>query len=110
MAEQVKVPDLNSGVPATDPTNGIFYVAINGQDYPIEYESLFRYIYRANSNETCNGTSNQTITYSEPFLNVKPQIFDFMGLGIEIVSWSTAGFVINSYGTGEFGYLTIKER
>lgn len=110
MAEQVTVLDLNGGVPITDPTNGIFYVVIGGVDYPIEFESLFRYIYRANQNETCDGTLNQVITYSEPFLNVKPQIFDFMGIGIEIVSWDETGFVINSYGVGEFGYLTLKER
>lgn len=109
MAEQVKVPDLNGGVPINDPTNGTFYIIKDGLDYPIEFESLFRYIYRK-GNFVSTGLAGQVVTYSEPFLNVKPFIDDPAGVGYNLVSWNENGFVIDTYGIANFGYNTIKDR
>jgi hypothetical protein len=110
MAALVKVTELNGGIPLDDPTSGTLYIVKNGLDYPIEFDTLFKYIYRGNSAETCDGTNGQVITYGEPFLNEKPAIFDALQLGIELVSWDETGFVINSVDAGTFGYLTIKTR
>lgn len=109
MAEQVTVPDLNGGVPITDPTNGIFYVVKNGIDYPIEFESLFNYIYRKGS-FVSTGLPGQVVTYSTPFLNVKPVIDDPSGVGYDLVSWDENGFVINTYGIADFEYNTFKDK
>jgi hypothetical protein len=110
MAEQVTIPELNEGVPLSDATDSQFYVVKDGQDYPLNFDTIFAYIYRANPELTADGTEGQTITYSTPFLNIKPTIFDPLGLGIELVSWDETGFVINSYGTGNFAYITLKTR
>lgn len=110
MAELTKMADLNGGVPIDDPTDCQFWVSKAGADYPIDFDTFFRYIYRANPSESCDGTMGQVIAYSETFLNVKPQIFDFLGIGIEVTAWDENGFTINSYGAGTFGYLTIKSR
>lgn len=110
MAEQQTILELNGGVPLDDPTSGVLYMVKDGVDYPLEFDTLFKYIYRANPDEDADGTNGQTIIYSTPFLNVKPSIFDPLGLGVELVSWDENGFTINSYGAGKFSWITIKNR
>lgn len=61
-------------------------------------------LYRRNSSESANGTDNQIILYSSTFKNIKPILFDYEGLGIQLVSWNENGFTINSYASGKFGY------
>ena len=54
---------------------------------------------------TCNGGNAQTITYSATRANLPPAIFDYEGNGIDLVSYDTMGFVINSIQAGNFLYL-----
>jgi hypothetical protein len=109
MAEQLNILQLNGGVPAPDPTDGYFYVVINGIDYPIEYDTLFKNVYRSGVFAS-TGLANQIVVYSTPFLDVKPLIFDPSGAGYDLISWDESGFIITTYGVSDFGFLTIKDR
>lgn len=110
MAEQLTIPELNGGVPLDDPTDSQLYVVKDGADYPLNFNDMFKFIYRSNPSESCNGSEGQVITYSTPFINLKPHIFDFLGIGIEVTAWDENGFTITSYGSGTFGYLTMKSQ
>jgi hypothetical protein len=109
MAEQVTILELNGGIAVSDPTNARYYVVIDGVDYFIEQETIFKNIYRSGSFAS-TGLANQIITYSTPFLNVKPLIFDPTGVGYDLVSWDENGFVITTYGIADLGFITIKDR
>jgi len=109
MAEQLNILQLNGGIPATDPTNAYFYVVIDGVDYPIEYDTLWKNVYRAGDFES-TGLENQVVLYSDPFINAKPIIIDPVGTGYDLISWDETGFIITTYGVSDMHYFTIKNR
>lgn len=62
--------------------------------------------YRRNMAVSANGSEGQTISYTSTFVNVRPAIFDYNGLGIQVTSFDADGFTITSLTSGNFGYET----
>lgn len=66
--------------------------------------------YRRNMSVAANGSAGQTISYSSTFINVRPVIFDYEGLGIEVTAFDADGFTITSLTAGNFGYETKADK
>ena len=65
MAELINILELNEGIALEDPTSATFYCVKNGQDYPIEYETLRAFF---NQDKRAKGAiaataGEQTITF-----------------------------------------------
>lgn len=97
---------MDASIPeTTDPTNGYEYIVKENVDYRILTANKFKGLLRIDMDVDTDGTSNQRINYSSPFLNQKPIIFDYEGIGIEVIAFDASGFNISSDSIVKFGYL-----
>lgn len=66
--------------------------------------------YRRDMEVAATGSPGQVITYSSAFSAIRPVIFDYEGLGIEVTAYDADGFTIDSAIAGNFGYETKNNR
>jgi hypothetical protein len=95
----------NSGVQITIDLKDSFYLST---EVDTAITNAINALYRANDTVAATGTSNQRIDYSSPLsIAVRPDIKDYLGLGVILIAFDAAGFNIDSIVAGNFGYSTI---
>lgn len=119
MAEQLNILELNSGVPATDPTGGFLYITIGGSDYAISYDDLIQFVtgglterVRSDNNVAVTAGQHEILfpsAFSQGGNNFSLYIQNHADGSTGLVSKNVdgTGFIYNALVNGTIDYIAI---
>lgn len=121
MADEKNILQLNEGVPIEDPTGGFLYIVVDGQDYPISYEDLVKFVlssdkYRAAQNVTITAGSNEilfqkdaaaTPMASDSYALIIQPLGD-VTLDTENIIKTINGFTVEALNSGNIDYIAMQ--
>jgi hypothetical protein len=115
MAEQLNILQLNNGIPAASPVNGVFYIVINNVDNFITWETMVALLLakskvRAGIVNLSEGTNMITFKVNgsdTPFESTDYSFIPYSTAGIQEVSRDETGVVITALEAGALNYLAI---
>lgn len=115
MAEELNILQLNGGVPATSPANGVFYIVINNVDNFITWETMVSLLLakskvRAGIVNLSQGSN--TITFKvngidTPFESTDYSFIPISTAGIQEISRDETGVVLTALEAGALNYIAI---